>query len=143
MSCPDPSVLAVFAAVLSVFLHTPDFFLCCLLFFFAPEQKLVSVEDIVRQHWATYGRNYYTRYDYEGVAADSANQMMDHMRAHFVEWTGAEMDGERLRGRDEEERERERGRSTRLIFLGFSPEGGAADGVQSLGKASYSQGVLL
>lgn len=56
---------------------------------------MVSVEDIVRQHWATYGRNYYTRYDYEGVAADSANKMMDHMRAHFGEWTGAEMDGER------------------------------------------------
>lgn len=61
---------------------------------FSDEQGLVSVEDIVRQHWATYGRNYYTRYDYEGVAADSANQMMDHMRAHFAEWTGAEMDGE-------------------------------------------------
>lgn len=27
--------------------------------------KLVTVEDIVRQHWATYGRHYYTRYDYE------------------------------------------------------------------------------
>lgn len=62
------------------------------------------MEDIVRQHWATYGRNYYTRYDYEGVAADSANQMMDHMRAHFAEWTGAEMDGESKR----ETRERER-----------------------------------
>lgn len=29
------------------------------------EEKLVTVEDIVRQHWATYGRHYYTRYDYE------------------------------------------------------------------------------
>jgi phosphoglucomutase len=29
------------------------------------EDKLVTVEDIVRQHWATYGRHYYTRYDYE------------------------------------------------------------------------------
>lgn len=28
-------------------------------------EKLVTVEDIVRQHWATYGRHYYTRYDYE------------------------------------------------------------------------------
>lgn len=27
--------------------------------------KLVTVEDIVRQHWGTYGRHYYTRYDYE------------------------------------------------------------------------------
>lgn len=58
------------------------------------EQDLVSVEDIVRKHWATYGRNYYTRYDYEGVAADSANQMMDHMRSNFDAWTGTEMDGE-------------------------------------------------
>jgi hypothetical protein len=28
-------------------------------------EKLVTDEDIVRQHWATYGRHYYTRYDYE------------------------------------------------------------------------------
>lgn len=27
--------------------------------------KLVTVEDIVRKHWSTYGRHYYTRYDYE------------------------------------------------------------------------------
>jgi hypothetical protein len=27
--------------------------------------ELVTVEDIVRNHWATYGRHYYTRYDYE------------------------------------------------------------------------------
>lgn len=32
------------------------------------EGNLVSVEDIVRQHWATYGRHYYTRYDYEVFA---------------------------------------------------------------------------
>lgn len=29
------------------------------------DAKLVTVEDIVRKHWATYGRHYYTRYDYE------------------------------------------------------------------------------
>lgn len=28
-------------------------------------EKLVTVEEIVRQHWVTYGRHYYTRYDYE------------------------------------------------------------------------------
>lgn len=28
-------------------------------------EKFVTVEDIVRQHWSTYGRHYYTRYDYE------------------------------------------------------------------------------
>ncbi|CAM9811068.1 unnamed protein product [Ectocarpus sp. 13 AM-2016] len=66
-----------------------------------PAQKLVTVEDIVRQHWATYGRNYYTRYDYEGVSAESANKMMDHMRSHFAEWTGAEMDGFSIAKADE------------------------------------------
>lgn len=40
---------------------------------------LVSVEDIVREHWAEYGRNYYCRYDYEGVDKDAAEQMMARM----------------------------------------------------------------
>jgi len=26
--------------------------------------KLFGVEDIVREHWSTFGRNYYSRYDY-------------------------------------------------------------------------------
>ncbi|XP_078444416.1 phosphoglucomutase, cytoplasmic 1-like [Wolffia australiana] len=38
--------------------------------------KLVSVQDIVQEHWATYGRHYYTRYDYENVDAGAAKQLM-------------------------------------------------------------------
>lgn len=30
-------------------------------------EKLVSVSDIVKEHWATYGRNYFSRYDYEVI----------------------------------------------------------------------------
>ncbi|KAK9813312.1 hypothetical protein WJX72_012352 [[Myrmecia] bisecta] len=41
----------------------------------APKQ-LTSVEDIVRDHWAKYGRNYYTRYDYENVESDKADAVM-------------------------------------------------------------------
>ncbi|KAJ8571154.1 hypothetical protein K7X08_038126 [Anisodus acutangulus] len=37
--------------------------------------NLVTVEDIVRQHWATYGRHYYTRYDYENVDAAGAKEI--------------------------------------------------------------------
>ncbi|XP_010427858.1 PREDICTED: probable phosphoglucomutase, cytoplasmic 2 isoform X1 [Camelina sativa] len=40
------------------------------------DAKLVTVEDIVRQHWATYGRHYYTRYDYENVDATAAKELM-------------------------------------------------------------------
>ncbi|XP_061986720.1 phosphoglucomutase, cytoplasmic isoform X2 [Populus nigra] len=38
--------------------------------------KLVTVEDIVHNHWATYGRHYYTRYDYENVDAGAAKELM-------------------------------------------------------------------
>ncbi|XP_047982516.1 phosphoglucomutase, cytoplasmic-like isoform X2 [Salvia hispanica] len=41
--------------------------------------KLVTVEDIVRQHWSTYGRHYYTRYDYENVDSGGAKQLMDYL----------------------------------------------------------------
>lgn len=40
-----------------------------------------SVESLVREHWAAYGRNYYTRHDYEGVAVDAANALMTGLRA--------------------------------------------------------------
>ncbi len=42
-----------------------------------------GVEQIVREHWATYGRNFYSRHDYEGVDARAASQMMDHLREQF------------------------------------------------------------
>jgi phosphoglucomutase len=40
-----------------------------------------SVDAIVREHWAVYGRNYYTRHDYEEVDAAAANGLMDDLRA--------------------------------------------------------------
>lgn len=39
-----------------------------------------SVEQIVREHWQTYGRNYYSRHDYEGVDSDRANTLMANLR---------------------------------------------------------------
>ncbi|XP_022146387.1 phosphoglucomutase, cytoplasmic [Momordica charantia] len=41
--------------------------------------KLVTVEDIVRKHWATYGRHYYTRYDYENVDVGAAKELMANL----------------------------------------------------------------
>jgi phosphoglucomutase len=43
------------------------------------DSKLVTVEDIVRQHWAEYGRHYYTRYDYENVDAGAAKELMTNL----------------------------------------------------------------
>ncbi|RDE10172.1 alpha-D-glucose phosphate-specific phosphoglucomutase [Pelagibacterium lacus] len=42
-----------------------------------------SVDAIVREHWATYGRNYYSRHDYEEVDAAAANGVMDALRARL------------------------------------------------------------
>jgi len=39
-----------------------------------------SVAQIVREHWQGFGRNYYTRHDYEAVDAQAAGDLMDHVR---------------------------------------------------------------
>ncbi|MGO9942827.1 MAG: alpha-D-glucose phosphate-specific phosphoglucomutase [Rhodoblastus sp.] len=39
-----------------------------------------SVADIVRLHWAEYGRNYYSRHDYEEVASEGANALVASLR---------------------------------------------------------------
>ena len=39
-----------------------------------------SVADIVRGHWRAFGRNYYSRHDYEEVDADAANGLMEALR---------------------------------------------------------------
>ncbi|RHY01590.1 hypothetical protein DYB36_003132 [Aphanomyces astaci] len=44
-----------------------------------PGAPLVSVQNIVENHWATYGRNYYCRYDYEGVEKAGADKMVAAM----------------------------------------------------------------
>ncbi len=42
-----------------------------------------SVEQIVQEHWQTYGRNYYSRHDYEGVNIDRANTLVTNLRAQL------------------------------------------------------------
>ena len=52
-----------------------------------------SVDLIVQDHWATYGRNYYTRHDYEEVDAVAANQLMDDVRAKLPTLAGQALEG--------------------------------------------------
>ncbi|MBW8322050.1 MAG: alpha-D-glucose phosphate-specific phosphoglucomutase [Arenimonas sp.] len=47
-----------------------------------------SVRDIVTGHWATYGRNYYSRHDYEEVDSDAANGLMADLRARLATLPG-------------------------------------------------------
>lgn len=42
--------------------------------------KKKSVKEIVEAHWAEYGRNYYSRHDYEEVDTDAANGLVAALR---------------------------------------------------------------
>ena len=46
-----------------------------------------SVESIVREHWAKFGRNFYSRYDYEGLPTEAANGVIQHLRDNFSSLT--------------------------------------------------------
>ncbi|NJP10335.1 MAG: alpha-D-glucose phosphate-specific phosphoglucomutase [Leptolyngbyaceae cyanobacterium RU_5_1] len=52
-----------------------------------------SVEQIVREHWQTYGRNYYSRHDYEGVESDRANALVTDLRAAMPTLKGKQFGG--------------------------------------------------
>lgn len=51
------------------------------------------VATIVAEHWARYGRNFYSRHDYEGVDAAAAEAMMTHLRAQLPTLAGSVFDG--------------------------------------------------
>lgn len=55
--------------------------------------KQKSVESIVREHWAMFGRNYYTRYDYEGIDKEAAEGLMEHLRNMLPDLPGKQLDG--------------------------------------------------
>lgn len=50
-----------------------------------------SVADIVQQHWQQYGRDYYTRHDYEAVASDGAESLMARLREKVKTLAGSEL----------------------------------------------------
>ena len=51
--------------------------------------KKISVKEIVVAHWHRFGRNYYSRHDYEEVDSQAANQLVDNLRGRFKELCGA------------------------------------------------------
>jgi phosphoglucomutase len=50
-----------------------------------------SVAEIVREHWSVYGRNYYTRHDYEAVDSAAANGLVDALRAKTATLPGQKL----------------------------------------------------
>ncbi|RMH52152.1 MAG: alpha-D-glucose phosphate-specific phosphoglucomutase [Zetaproteobacteria bacterium] len=57
----------------------------------------LSVAEVVRRHWARFGRNYYARHDYEGVEREAAESLMAALRDRFPALRGQTVAGRRVR----------------------------------------------
>ncbi|MFZ1962602.1 MAG: alpha-D-glucose phosphate-specific phosphoglucomutase [Roseiarcus sp.] len=51
-------------------------------------KRHISAADLAREHWATYGRNYYTRHDFEEVDLSAATALMEALRAQLASLPG-------------------------------------------------------
>jgi phosphoglucomutase len=60
-----------------------------------------SVEQIVRKHWQEYGRNYYTRHDYEEIPTDAANAVMGRVREQLGTIPGTTIANRRVKTADD------------------------------------------
>ncbi|MFV0293508.1 MAG: alpha-D-glucose phosphate-specific phosphoglucomutase [Paracoccus sp. (in: a-proteobacteria)] len=60
-----------------------------------------SVQDIMTNHWAEYGRNYYSRHDYEAVPSDQANALIERLRKMLKSLPGQEFSGLAIKSADD------------------------------------------
>ncbi len=59
------------------------------------------VLDIVTGHWREYGRNFYSRHDYEEVDADAAEGLMTHLRGQLGSLPGRSLGGFEVQAADD------------------------------------------
>jgi len=52
-----------------------------------------SVADLIKDHWSFYGRDLFTRHDYEAIASDSAAKMMETLNASLEGLAGQSFNG--------------------------------------------------
>lgn len=60
-----------------------------------------SVAEMMADHWAKFGRNYYSRHDYEAVDSDAANGLMNALRSRLPNLPGREIEGMTIETADE------------------------------------------
>lgn len=60
-----------------------------------------SVQHIAHEHWARYGRNYYTRHDYEDIASDAAQGLMQAVQAQLPGLVGQHLAGRQVATADD------------------------------------------
>jgi phosphoglucomutase len=52
-----------------------------------------SVKEIVESHWTEFGRNYYSRHDYEEVDSAAANKLVEELRGKLASLPGMDFEG--------------------------------------------------
>ena len=89
-------------------------------------KRRISVLDLAHEHWATYGRNYYTRHDFEEVDLNAANDLMAGLHAQFKTLPGTGFGPLKVIGADDFEyhdpvdHSDTKGQGVRILFEGGS-----------------------
>ena len=60
-----------------------------------------SVAAIMAEHFAKFGRNYYSRHDFEAIASDKADAMMAALRASLPSLAGRQVEGMTIQAADD------------------------------------------
>lgn len=63
--------------------------------------RKTSVAEIMSAHWQQYGRDYFTRHDYEGIDSDSANRLIGELRQNLGDLPGKVFAGLTVESADE------------------------------------------
>jgi phosphoglucomutase len=63
--------------------------------------RRLSVDEVVTDHWARFGRNYYARHDYEGVELDAANSLVGALKASLPSLPGRVYGALKVRAADD------------------------------------------
>jgi len=65
--------------------------------------KFPSIAEIQKQFWHEYGRVYFTRYDYEDVSSDGANDMVKYLKEKIgnPSTVGSELQGRKIKEADD------------------------------------------
>mgnify|MGYP003536681631 CR=1 FL=1 len=63
--------------------------------------RKMSVAEILAEHWRTYGRNYYSRHDYEALPVALAEAMMGDLRGRLAALPGQVVEGMRIEAADD------------------------------------------
>ena len=86
----------------------------------------MSAKEIVADHWASYGRNYYTRHDYEAVETAAANRLMSDLNSRLADLPGKIFGGDTVEKaddfsyRDPVDHSVSRNQGIRILFKGGS-----------------------